>query len=628
MKKNKSLIIILLIVVLGVVGLTIAYFSNTTSIDNFFSTKEYGTTIEEVFVSPDNWLPSDTTEKQITVTNSGQVDEAVRISYSEVWKAQDGTVLSGLIDENGNLTDEEANSEHAAIINFSNNDDWTESNEYYYYNYKLSPNETTSSLIDSVTFNSKVKNSSNCTTVENNGVKTITCNSTNSGYDGATYTLTFKIETVQFNKYISAWNTDVVVAEEKPLSPTCSYKIGDEITYDGQSYYVLQDSDSSSDYVVALKKEVLTAEEVNQYSTNYVGQDGEYPYYQSDSCFYDELLDDGDFSGCTNDYNQSNIKKIIDEWSSSYSNDLVNVNGYNARLILKDEVIDNLKYILYNPSISSSIYTFSEDTPDWSYINNIKYWSMTSVEDYRRVISVSDRLFNYLVSDTLYIRPVINLTKNVIESECPVSAIHGNTYNIGEKVVYNGETYYVIQNSDDIKDYVTLLKNKPLTYNEVITYKGNLGTVFFQNSNGIGLVNYYKSDACTADNNDSDCTTNYNDSFVKIIVDNWSNSIDSNLVEVNGYKARLLNLDELRDNFGYEYVPKDSWSVYESSAETPNWIKNLRYSSWTMTQYFDGTYMYVSEDNYLGGNRGFVANYNAVRPVINLKKCALTNTCE
>ena len=217
MKKNKSLIIILMLLI-GVVGITIAYFSNTTSIDNLFSTKEYGSTIEEVFTSPSNWLPGTTTDKEITVTNSGLVDEAVRISYSEKWIAKDGTILSGLIDSNGNLTDNTENSEHAAIINFSDNDDWTDSNGYYYYNYKLSPNETTSSLIDSVTFNSKTKNSSNCITNTNNGTKTITCNSTQSGYDGATYTLSFNIETVQYDKYKGTWGVDIATFGMKPMT--------------------------------------------------------------------------------------------------------------------------------------------------------------------------------------------------------------------------------------------------------------------------------------------------------------------------------------------------------------------------------------------------------------------------
>ena len=202
--NKKTIIILILLLLVGIVGVTIAYFSNTTSINNLFSTKEYGTTVTEEFVSPDNWLPGTTTDKKINVTNSGKVDEAVRISYTEKWVAKDGTILSGLIDSNGNLTNNTENSEHAAIINFSDNGDWNYSNGYYYYNYKLSPNNTTSTLIDSVTFNSKVKNSSNCTTIDNNGTKTITCNSTNNGYDGAIYTLTFKVETIQYDKYKEA----------------------------------------------------------------------------------------------------------------------------------------------------------------------------------------------------------------------------------------------------------------------------------------------------------------------------------------------------------------------------------------------------------------------------------------
>lgn len=45
--------------------------------------------------------------------------------------------------------------------------------------------------------------------------KTITCSSNVYDYDNATYTLTFNIETVQFNKYKHAWqlpaNTSIVI---------------------------------------------------------------------------------------------------------------------------------------------------------------------------------------------------------------------------------------------------------------------------------------------------------------------------------------------------------------------------------------------------------------------------------
>ena len=43
--------------------------------------------------------------------------------------------------------------ERVAIINFDNASDWTYEDGYYYYKYTLSPNESSSSLIESVTFN-------------------------------------------------------------------------------------------------------------------------------------------------------------------------------------------------------------------------------------------------------------------------------------------------------------------------------------------------------------------------------------------------------------------------------------------------------------------------------------------
>ena len=39
--KNKSLIVILIVLTIGLVGVTIAYFSNSTSIDNTFKTNKY-----------------------------------------------------------------------------------------------------------------------------------------------------------------------------------------------------------------------------------------------------------------------------------------------------------------------------------------------------------------------------------------------------------------------------------------------------------------------------------------------------------------------------------------------------------------------------------------------------------
>ena len=209
MNNKKSIITLLLVAIIGIVGLTVAYFSSSASIENTFETSEYGVDAIETFTSPTGWQPGDETPKVLTVKNTGSVDEAVRVKVEESWKSKNNTDLP--LTQGNNV---------AAIINFANTDDWTkvvENNKtYYYYNYKLAPTESTSTLLNSVTFNPLITNDTNCDESEANGVKTVTCSSTGDGYDGATYTLNFKIETVQYDKYQEAWNTNVSIAEEKP----------------------------------------------------------------------------------------------------------------------------------------------------------------------------------------------------------------------------------------------------------------------------------------------------------------------------------------------------------------------------------------------------------------------------
>ena len=237
MNNKKTIIILILVLTIGIVGLTIAYFSNSTSVDNQFTTQPYGTTVEESFISPSNWLPGDITPKTIKATNSGNVDEAVRISFTEGWTpANSGSTLNGWIHADGTKSthtssEELANDERVAVINFDNTSDWTYNNGYYYYNYKLSPNETTSSLIKSVTFNSKTKLDDTCTETITSTGKTITCNSSGNDYDNATYNLVFTVETVQYNKYQEAWNTNVAIAQTKELKVK-----GLKVNADGAEY--------------------------------------------------------------------------------------------------------------------------------------------------------------------------------------------------------------------------------------------------------------------------------------------------------------------------------------------------------------------------------------------------------
>ena len=109
MKNKKNLLVLLLIAIVGVVGLTIAYFSSSSSFENTFEASEYGSETIEQFTSPDDWVPGTTTPKTLKVKNTGEVDEAVRVTYSEKWVSKNGDELP--LKQNGN---------DVAIINWNN----------------------------------------------------------------------------------------------------------------------------------------------------------------------------------------------------------------------------------------------------------------------------------------------------------------------------------------------------------------------------------------------------------------------------------------------------------------------------------------------------------------------------
>jgi len=203
-KSTAPIIALVAIVVLGIVGLTIAYFSSTDTFTNEFQTQPYLMEVVETFESPDDWVPGTTTAKTVVATNKGDVDAAVRVFYTESWKDATNHDLP--------LTD---GTNRAAVINFASNQAtyWTQSTEsgttYYYYKTKLSKNQSTTSLIDSVTFNPAVSISvvDNC--VDDATNHTRTCTTQTDGYGGGTYTLTITVQTVQYDQYRTAWNTDV-----------------------------------------------------------------------------------------------------------------------------------------------------------------------------------------------------------------------------------------------------------------------------------------------------------------------------------------------------------------------------------------------------------------------------------
>lgn len=191
-KNKKRLLFVLGVSILTVLGTTIAYFTTSTDIKNIFQVGLYQHEIVEEFVSPNNWTPGSTTNQKIEITNKGSITMAVRASYTEKWTSANGTNLP-LKDNENNI---------ASIIHF--NDGWEKDEDgYFYYGTKenktmLKPSESTTSFINGVTFNKNIK--ATLTEEKSADGQTITYTSQGTGYDNATYTLTVKIDTIQYDQ--------------------------------------------------------------------------------------------------------------------------------------------------------------------------------------------------------------------------------------------------------------------------------------------------------------------------------------------------------------------------------------------------------------------------------------------
>ena len=197
-----------------------------------------------------------------------------------------------------------------------------------------------------------------------------------------------------------------------------------------------------------------------------------------------------------------------------------------------------------------------------------------------------------------------------------------NEYSVGDEVIYNGMNFYVISQSSD-GEKITLLKGEPLKYEEVQLYSNSteFGT---ENNNGYGVMYY-------ASNNDS----RYINSYIKIVVENWStaNINSRDLIEdYTGYSARLLTLDEMVSDLGY--VEGYKATTYNITADTtPLWVYNNQYSYWTMSQGNDSSteVWAVGTSGVLGSTRVATSwtviygspSRKAVRPVITISKSSI-----
>ena len=138
-------------------------------------------------------------------------------------------------------------------------------------------------------------------------------------------------------------------------------------------------------------------------------------YYSSDLCNLSVQ------SGCTNSYEDSDIKYVVDAWAQTNTVDsdlVVDLTGYSARLLTYEELITNLGYSAAEPDVTTMDLNI-ESVPDWVYNSNYWYWTMSQYQDEMiRVWRVggSGNVDALSVYDNVgrIVRPVITISKSSI----------------------------------------------------------------------------------------------------------------------------------------------------------------------------------------------------------------------
>ena len=224
---------------------------------------------------------------------------------------------------------------------------------------------------------------------------------------------TVECETTQINPDSSVYLTGCTVggrtvdyaygSDKTPPAPTyTAYTVGNQVSYNNVNYYVIENSDTTQSTVKLLKAEPLTAQEISDYKP------ADAQTYSSNG--YTGMQ----YHSSSNAYDGSYIKTAVDAWKAAKA-----PAATEARLITKNELIDNLGYVL-KENATSEEYIPSGSTPSWVYNLNYWYWTMSPYTDsapYVWRVGGSSRLDSGVVgNDGSVVRPVIVLSKSLISA--------------------------------------------------------------------------------------------------------------------------------------------------------------------------------------------------------------------
>ena len=241
--------------------------------------------------------------------------------------------------------------------------------------------------------NGKFPTSIDQLTIEYSGNK-VECSTTQLNSDSSVYLTGCTVggRTVDYT-----YGTDKNTTPE-PVVPTyTAYTVGDHVSYNNVTYYVIEDSDTSSDTVKLLKENPLTKTEMDNLNLSgiTISESNEYGRVQY---------------GSSVDYTTSTVKQVVDKWAEGA---VKSGDTATARLINYNELMDNLGY---NKATWDETYyrVNAEYTPSWVYNSSYYYWTMSQYQDssYVWLVYGDGELHDDRVSCSRVVRPVLVLSKS------------------------------------------------------------------------------------------------------------------------------------------------------------------------------------------------------------------------
>ena len=182
--RKSPLIAIGLVGLLALIGGAFAFNTDLISFDNLFMLDAHVATHVEEFTPPDPWTVCNEAPKTLITTNDSRHDMRVRLTYDEFWRTKDGETDLPLTKDGIRL----------AIINFQNEEDWTDGNDgWMYFKEPLKPGESTTSYFKSVLLNCEANfgGENICRQTETG----VVCEKPENPYDESKYHLKITVQT-------------------------------------------------------------------------------------------------------------------------------------------------------------------------------------------------------------------------------------------------------------------------------------------------------------------------------------------------------------------------------------------------------------------------------------------------